>query len=279
MKITAPDAANMAGEVTTSYGATQLTFRDGVADFDGELPDSVRSYMLMRGYDVGGETVDQEAPDPMSPLAEPADPRDTPPELVGTALRDAAVDPAPVDFLAPVNAGKDGPEGNPHGSNVVSPGIHAEGERVVRPGPVASDPDEQESAEKDFASALLIDNADVPEQSTAGLGLDWKETGPLDLSDPGSVDAGVAAAEAEKDFADGALAEQDQAPVDAGEPAREQSQTPLEQVDKPEGEPKGNATREEWVAYAKGKGANDLEVAPVADGGLSRDDLRAQYGS
>lgn len=33
---------------------------------------------------------------------------------------DAAVEPQPGDYLAPVNAGKEGPEGNPHGPNVVS---------------------------------------------------------------------------------------------------------------------------------------------------------------
>lgn len=39
---------------------------------------------------------------------------------LGTPLRDAAVDPRPEDYQAPANAGKPGPEGNPHGPNVVS---------------------------------------------------------------------------------------------------------------------------------------------------------------
>lgn len=39
---------------------------------------------------------------------------------LGSPLRDAAVDPQPGDFLAPVNAGRPGPEGNPHGPHVVS---------------------------------------------------------------------------------------------------------------------------------------------------------------
>lgn len=43
--------------------------------------------------------------------------------------------------------------------------------------------------------------------------------------------------------------------------------------------PKGNASREEWAAYAKSKGASDEEVGPVEDGGFNRDDLRAQYGA
>lgn len=39
---------------------------------------------------------------------------------IGTRLRDAAVDPQPGDFMAPVNAGTPGPAGNPHGPNVRS---------------------------------------------------------------------------------------------------------------------------------------------------------------
>jgi hypothetical protein len=43
--------------------------------------------------------------------------------------------------------------------------------------------------------------------------------------------------------------------------------------------PKGNASRDEWAAYAASKGAPDEETQPVEDGGLGRDDLRAKYGS
>ena len=50
---------------------------------------------------------------------------------IGTPLRDAAVDPRPSDFLAPTNAGKPGPAGNPHGPNVVSPEIGT-AERALR---------------------------------------------------------------------------------------------------------------------------------------------------
>jgi hypothetical protein len=43
--------------------------------------------------------------------------------------------------------------------------------------------------------------------------------------------------------------------------------------------PKGNASREEWAAYAKDeKGAPEEETRPVEEGGLGRDDLRAKYG-
>lgn len=43
-------------------------------------------------------------------------------------------------------------------------------------------------------------------------------------------------------------------------------------------EPKGNASREDWAAYATKKGAPEEETKPVEDGGLSRDDLKAKYG-
>ena len=76
------------------------------------------------------------------------DPREVKPELKGTKLRDAAVDPKPTDFLPPINAGKPGEEGNPHGPNVIAPGIHAlEEQHPIRPGKVSSDPETQSAEE------------------------------------------------------------------------------------------------------------------------------------
>lgn len=46
-----------------------------------------------------------------------------------------------------------------------------------------------------------------------------------------------------------------------------------------EGRPAGNASRDEWAAYAASKGAPEDETRPVDEGGLSRDDLRAKYGA
>lgn len=75
------------------------------------------------------------------------------PTRVGTPLRDAAVDPAPGDFLPPVNAGKSGEEGNPHGPNVYSPEIHAsQGIRPVLEGAVSPDPAVQSAAESAHAT-------------------------------------------------------------------------------------------------------------------------------
>jgi len=42
-----------------------------------------------------------------------------------------------------------------------------------------------------------------------------------------------------------------------------------------DGAPKGNASRDEWAAYAKSQGAPDEETK---DGGLSQTELRAKYG-
>lgn len=44
-------------------------------------------------------------------------------------------------------------------------------------------------------------------------------------------------------------------------------------------EPGRNDSREKWVAYARAKNAPDHEVAPLDEGGLSRDRLREKYGA
>lgn len=43
--------------------------------------------------------------------------------------------------------------------------------------------------------------------------------------------------------------------------------------------PKGNASREEWAAYATTKGAPDEETKPVEEGGLKQTELREKYGN
>lgn len=44
-------------------------------------------------------------------------------------------------------------------------------------------------------------------------------------------------------------------------------------------QPAGNASRDDWAVYAESRGAPGSETAPVADGGLGRDELREKYGS
>lgn len=89
---------------------------------------------------------------PALPVAA-VDARDAGTRLVGTPLRDAAVDPKPSDYLPPTNAGK----ADPHGPDVVSPEIHGAGLAEVVPGPVDPDPDDQEADE----TAATVEAADV----------------------------------------------------------------------------------------------------------------------
>lgn len=122
--------------------------------------------------------------------------------LIGTPLRDAAVDPRDTDFLAPINAG----QADPHGPEVVSPEIHAsQGVRPVKAGKVhVDDPSAQEAAETAHAVTVQTDGATA--------------------------------------------------------------------VTTEDGRPAGNASREEWEAYAlaNGKTPEDLD-------GLGRDGIRDQF--
>lgn len=89
-----------------------------------------------------------------------ADPREVTITVHGTTLRDSAVDPAEADFLPPINAGLPGEEGNPHGPNVIAPGIHASNQfRPVRPGAVDDDP----AAQSEDESAHAREHHDLPE--------------------------------------------------------------------------------------------------------------------
>lgn len=121
-----------------------VRFDKGVAETDDP---AVIGYCRGAGYRID----DQE---PATPEAEQdIDPRDVVPAQVGTPLRDAAVDPAPEDFLPPTNAG----EANPHGPEVVAPGVHAAPPAPIVPGPVPHDPDEQAEKETDAARRVLVE--------------------------------------------------------------------------------------------------------------------------
>lgn len=148
MKIHAPDTTYTG---TDTYGAFSVSFEQGVATVaEEDLPAAVRTYMAGAGYGF-----DEAATLPEQPA--PVDPREATQVRVGTELRDAAVDPQPGDFLAPVNAGADGDKGNPHGPHVVSPEIHASA-GLVLPGPVG---DAQEARETEFATRIIAGSEDV----------------------------------------------------------------------------------------------------------------------
>lgn len=131
---------------TTVFGATTLSFKDGVADAK-DVPEGVLAYLRGKGFTVDGKTVD--LPD----APEPIDSRDIVEEQIGTKARDAAVDPQPEDFLPPVNAGK----ADPHGPKVVAPQIHAAKEQPIRPGKVSDDAKTQQAAESEHAADHLVE--------------------------------------------------------------------------------------------------------------------------
>lgn len=148
---------------TTHFGPLAVEFTDGKADVE-DLPDGIRDYMLSAGYKVGRKQGQAVVTLDGNTIEEPVvDSRDVSNILVGTELRDAAVDPEPGDFLAPVNAG----EADPHSPNVVSPEIHA----AVGPGPIApgtvGEPGYQDAKESAVAEAVRVDQQDATEVAEA----------------------------------------------------------------------------------------------------------------
>lgn len=130
------------GQVT---GVGGLVFTDGVATTDDP---AIIAYCTGAGYTVDGTAQDVSVPPPPdSRTIEPV-------VALGSPLRDAAVDPQPVDFLAPSNAG----QADPHGPRAVNPELHAsQGVAPVVPGEVFDDPAEQEAKE-----AAAVDAAASP---------------------------------------------------------------------------------------------------------------------
>lgn len=140
---------------TGTVSGVQFTDGRGETNDPGAL-----AYFRRKGYRIDGVVASSApAPQPGPALRRPApaapdaptDPRQVTTRQVGTPLRDAAVDPRASDFLAPTNAGT----ANPHGPAVVSPGVHAEPPAPIVPGPVSSDPDEQDEDESAAAAEAL----------------------------------------------------------------------------------------------------------------------------
>lgn len=121
-----------------------VAFSGGVAETTNQ---AAISYFRRHRYGVNG-------PPPESSPAT-VDSRDVTTQTVGTRLRDAAVDPRHGDFLAPTNAGK----ADPHGPDVVAPGIHGTPPGPPRPGKVSDDPKVQDAAET--AHAARVHGVDI----------------------------------------------------------------------------------------------------------------------
>lgn len=153
----------MGAEQVTVYspvpGYTGLVINVEFDDGKGSVSDDdhqALAYFRRHDYGIGERSTVAEAVSP--------DPREVGEggsgiAPVGTRLRDAAVDAEPGDFLAPTNAGA----ANPHGPEVVSPGLHATPPAPIVPGPVSSDPETQQAVETEAAEAVLVDQEPVAE--------------------------------------------------------------------------------------------------------------------
>lgn len=159
---------------STAIGPLVLNFKDSVAEVDSaQLTDGLRAYLKDNGYGIDG--AEPKGREIRLGQPDPADPRKVSAVRVGSPIRDAAVDPKDKDFLEPINAGKKGKAGNPHGPNVVSPEIHAsEGIRPVKGGPVhVDDPGAQDASEKGHAAAATDGTAvTLTQEERDLLGLD-----------------------------------------------------------------------------------------------------------
>lgn len=190
-----------------------VTFDDGVAIVERANVSAV-SYFRRHGYGLGAPPV-AEKPDVV-------DPRELGDGTVvtGTRLRDAAVDPAPGDFLPPTRAG----DANPHGPEVVAPGLHAVPPGPVVPGPVSPDPAVQQGLETAVADAVLVEGADVGVVTRVAANANRPDRGPLDLGDVGGTAADDASPDDDLDLDD--LDEDDDAGDQGGEDAPPAAKAP-----------------------------------------------------
>lgn len=132
-----------------------VQFKSGVGETDDP---AALSYFANAGYGIG----EYKAPPSQTPVVDARDVSQ--PIPLGTRLRDAAVDPRPGDFLAPINAG----EADPHGPLVVSPGIHALETGPIVAGPVAvTDPALQDAKESAVDEDTFVDGE--PGGATASI--------------------------------------------------------------------------------------------------------------
>lgn len=109
----------------SGQGPGNLHFSNGVAETDDE---AIIAYCRQAGYGI-----DADPPEPDKPTV--PDPREVTTTVVGAPVRDAAVDPKPGDFRAPVNAG----EANPHGPEVYAPGLPGGGLQPTAPPATAAE--------------------------------------------------------------------------------------------------------------------------------------------
>ncbi|MBM0275327.1 hypothetical protein [Micromonospora tarensis] len=207
-----------------------VEFKDGVATTDNR---AVIQYCQGAGYKVSGKTLN------LRDEAEVPDPRHLDDGALGTRLRDAAVDPREGDFLPPTNAG----QANPHGPEVVAPGIHA----VAGPGPIVPGPVGRLEQTEGGGQVVITDTAEQQRRETTAA-----EQVFLQRRSVPEVTTELGAA--------------------VGQPAPEASEQPAEQQPEP---PAGNASQADWADWVIAT-YPDLDKDAVR--AMKRDDLRAEYG-
>jgi hypothetical protein len=140
----------------SGQGPGNLHFNNGVAETDDE---AIIAYCRGAGYGIDGEPPKREQP-------QPPDPREVTDTVIGAPVRDAAVDPRPGDFRAPVNAG----QANPHGPDVYAPGLPGGGLQPTAPPP---DPDDTGIAHGD--SEINQAGPDAPPPAQSAPVAEWRQ--------------------------------------------------------------------------------------------------------
>lgn len=138
-----------------------VSFTDGKGEVEAGNRGAL-DYFRRNGYGLGGDD-----PTPAEPEA-PVDSRDLPGIVAQPPSNDAAVvtdagGPDSDAFLPPANAG----EADPHGPEVVSPGLHAVGPNPLVPGEVSPDAAKQEKKETAAAVEALVRGERPSEQAAA----------------------------------------------------------------------------------------------------------------
>lgn len=230
-----------------------IQFTDGVAELSVDADDraataGILGYFQSAGYAVDGKRLNDPTVRPAAVVAAPGTPENRDGITRGASAKDAAVvadaaGPVSDAFLPPTNAGR----ADPHGPEVVSPGLHAVPPAPIRPGEVhVDDVARQEAAETELARRVLVE-----QEPATIVASDEPPGGPLGLSDPGSVEAGIRDAEASGIPSQAELA--NRAAAASRRPAR-------------------SARVDEWRDFAVAQGTSPEEAA-----GLTKDELVERY--
>ena len=127
----------------SGQGPGNLHFSNGVAESDDP---AIIDYCRSAGYGIDGEPPEQETP-------QAPDPREVTTTVVGSPVRDAAVDPRESDFRAPVGAG----DANPHGPEVYAPGLPGGGHQPTAPAAPENDPEDGGEPSRPTQAAPVAD--------------------------------------------------------------------------------------------------------------------------